>query len=214
MGFSFEVTPDVLIPRQDTETLVEEAFSWASAERKREERPLRLLDLCTGSGCVGLSLFLLLRQKGADCSLTVTDISKKALSVAERNAARLVSDADRSRVTFLQGDLLQPVEGAFDLIVSNPPYIPSSEIEGLMEEVKDHEPRLALDGSGDGLCFYRRMAADCRDHLNKNGRFLAEIGYDQAETAAAVFRESGWQNITVTRDLSGNPRVLAASLPG
>ena len=212
MGFSFEVTPDVLIPRQDTETLVEEAFSWALKEKEQEERPLRLLDLCTGSGCVGLSLFLLLRQKGADCSLTATDISKEALSVAQRNADRLVSEADRNRITFLQGDLLQPVEDAFDVIVSNPPYIPSSVIEGLMDEVKDHEPRLALDGSGDGLCFYRRIAEDCREHMKKGGRFFAEIGYDQGETTAAVFRESGWRNISVMRDLSGNPRVLAAGL--
>ena len=237
MGYEFQVSPAVLIPRQDTETLVEAAFSYGKdVIRKRQARensagstrdmeaasgkssgaretePFQILDVCTGSGCIGISLFLLLREAGADCLLTLTDLSEEALSVARANAERLISPADLPRVSLLQGDLLAPLSGRFDLIVSNPPYIPTGEIEGLMEEVKDFEPRMALDGSGDGLLFYRRLAYECRAHLEEEGRIFWEIGFDQGEDVSRILKEKGWKEIRVLRDLAGNPRVVTAGL--
>ena len=174
MGLSFRVNEDVLIPRQDTETLVETALElfWKGAVPAEEGR-FRVLDLCTGSGCILISLLYYLQKKGISAGKgqdvpcvegTGTDISGKALAVAETNAAAHQVDA-----TFVQGSLFEPVCGSFGLIVSNPPYIRTAEIARLQEEVRLHDPVCALDGKEDGLYFYRRIVKESRQHLEKGG---------------------------------------------
>ncbi len=193
MGLEFAVTPDVLIPRQDTEILAEEALKLCEGRS--------VLDLCTGSGCIIISIARL----GKPARTTGTDISPKALKVATDNAARL-----GARTEFIQSDLLERVEGSYDIIVSNPPYIPTGEIETLMPEVKDHEPVLALDGDEDGLRFYRRIAAQSREHLRPNGRLLLEIGYNQGKAVKQILTQEGFADISIRKDLSGHDRVVTA----
>ena len=177
MGLTFSVNPHVLVPRQDTETLVEQAEKQLSPGK-------RVLDLCTGSGCILISL--LARVPGV--SGLGTDISEEALATAESNADRL-GVADRAQ--WARGDLFAPVEGRFDVIVSNPPYIPREDIDGLMPEVADFEPRGALDGGDDGLDFYRRITSEASEYLEAGGRLFLEIGCDQAEDVADLMRKSG-----------------------
>lgn len=203
MGFDFKVNESVLIPRQDTEVLVSEALAiigglentggaLAEAESVRniDEAILKgisgkgwkVLDLCTGSGAIGVSVAKL--AQGAN--VTATDISNEALAVAEGNAKTL-----GAKVNFEQGDLFGAVKkrfgkATFDMIISNPPYIESEVIEGLSKEVRDYEPRLALDGGADGLDFYRRIIEEAPAHLNKDGWLLLEIGYNQAEEITAI----------------------------
>lgn len=166
MGLPFFVNESVLIPRQDTEVLVETALAMMKPE-------CRLLDMCTGSGCILLSLAKL----GTVAEGVGVDISEGALKVAERNRENL----GLSQVKLVHSDLFGSVEGVFDMIVSNPPYIPTDDIEDLMREVKDHEPHLALDGSRDGLHFYRKLAEESGRYLVPGGSLLFEIGYDQGE---------------------------------
>ncbi len=195
MGLKFKVNSHVLIPRQDTETLVEEAL--------RIVRPgMRILDLCTGSGCVIVSIL----HNAVDVEGCATDISKQALNVAKENA-RLNNVA----VLFERSDLFDHVDGAFDLIVSNPPYIPTGDILDLMREVRDFEPPEALDGGEDGLCFYRRIAADCGAHLKPGGRLLLEIGYDQAEAVTELLAAAGFSGVRTIRDLARHDRVVSGT---
>ena len=198
MGLNFKVSSDVLIPEQDSEFLVEEAL-------RHCEDGMRILDLCTGSGCIGLSVLNYTNDTKAVC----TDISAAALSVAKENADKLgISD----RVTFIETDLF-PKESSekFDVIVSNPPYIRSDVIEGLAPEVKDFEPRLALDGSEDGLVFYRRIAEKAPEYLFSSGYLILEIGYDQAEDVKKLLEDKGcYHGIEVIQDYSGNDRVIKA----
>lgn len=197
MGILFFVNDKVLIPRQDTELLAEEA-------RRRLSPGDSLLDVCTGSGCLAVSLMKLVPGiRGTAC-----DISAEALSVARENARRQQVD-----VEFRQGDLFSPIEGRFDVIVSNPPYIPTGEIEGLMEEVRRFEPMLALDGSEDGLYFYRRLAAEAPDFLRDGGWLLVEIGCDQGRAVAELFEEAGFCEINCKKDLAGLDRVVTGRRP-
>ena len=197
MGFSFLVNEHVLIPRQDTETLVEEAM-------EKTGKGDRVLDMCTGSGCILLSLLKLV----PGLSGTGADISQEALKVAVENGKRLQTEA-----SFLESDLFEKVEGVFDLIVSNPPYIASDEIGTLMEEVRDHEPIGALDGSADGLAFYRRLVQEGKDHLKSGGWMLFEIGCTQAEAVMELLKKGGFQEIYVKKDLAGLDRVVGGRKP-
>lgn len=194
MGYDFMVNEDVLIPRMDTECLVVEA------EKIIMNHPFDILDMCTGSGCILISLALrnpLVKGLGAD-------ISKKALKVAQQNAERLQC----SNVTFLQSNLFENISGKFDMIVSNPPYIRTSVIEGLMEEVKGYEPYNALDGHGDGLYFYEKITGRALEYLNDGGFLCYEIGYDQGSDVVCIMEKNGLKNCRVIKDLAGNDRVV------
>lgn len=217
MGLEFLVSPDVLIPRQDTETLVERVLEDEKRFRAdwKEGAERSLLDMCTGSGCIGLSLAIL----GDFKNVTAADISPKALAVARKNAERLLAEAVRKEVKpdvqFVESDLFEqiPKDSRFDVIVSNPPYIPSRVIEELDPEVKDHEPRLALDGTEDGLAFYRRLAAECGAFLNPGGRIYFEIGYDQGAAVKELLEAAGFIETEIIKDIPGQDRVAAARWP-
>ncbi|WP_167955814.1 peptide chain release factor N(5)-glutamine methyltransferase [Anaerosporobacter faecicola] len=191
MGISFYVDENVLIPRQDTEVLVERAMKYANNAD--------ILDMCTGSGCIIVSLGKLCETK----SLTAVDISKKALEVAKKNASTV-----EVPVTFIESDLFAKVTGTYDMIVSNPPYIPTKVIEGLMPEVKEHEPMLALDGTEDGLHFYRILAKEAGNYLNKDGHILLEIGHDQGQEVKALLEDAGFSEVQIIKDLPGLDRVV------
>lgn len=200
MGFSFQVNEHVLIPRQDTETLVEEALGVLKPK-------MEILDLCTGSGCILLSLLKLGEKRGiAGLKGTGADISREALKVAEENGRRLEIPEDR--VAWVRGDLFENLEGPFDLLVSNPPYIPSGELSGLQEEVRLHDPALALDGHEDGLYFYRRIAAEAGKYLRDGAYLMLEIGWDQGEAVSTLLEVAGYREVKVKKDLSGNDRVV------
>lgn len=200
MGFSFQVDEHVLIPRQDTETLVEEALEVLKPKMK-------ILDLCTGSGSILLSLLKLGEKRGiAGLKGTGADISREALKVAEENGRRLEIPEDR--VAWVRGDLFENLEGPFDLLVSNPPYIPSGELSGLQEEVRLHDPALALDGHEDGLYFYRRIAAEAGKYLRDGAYLMLEIGWDQGEAVSTLLEVAGYREVEVKKDLSGNDRVV------
>lgn len=192
MGMSFYVNEDVLIPRQDTETLVELALP--------EIKGKRVLDVCTGSGCIAISL----QKLGEPAACDGVDLSKRSLEVAEKNIRHLGAE-----VTVWQSDLLAQVSGQYDVIVSNPPYIASGVIGELMPEVRDHEPRMALDGGEDGCAFYRRLAAESVQHLADGGELYLETGYDQGDMVAELLRENGFCEVAVHQDLAGNDRVVA-----
>jgi release factor glutamine methyltransferase len=199
MGYSFYVNEHVLIPRQDTEVLVEEALKLV--------RPgIRILDMCTGSGCILLSLLKMSRERYCLNTLSGVgaDVSEEALEVAEKNRERLGVDA-----LFLQSDLFAQVEGTYDMILSNPPYIRTSVIEGLQVEVRLHDPYIALDGKEDGLFFYRRIIQEGTSYLNPGGYLLFEIGHDQGEDVSDLMREAGYQHITIKKDLAGLDRVVS-----
>ena len=195
MGLTFKVNERVLIPRQDTEILVEEVL-------KELHDGMRILDMCTGSGCILISLL----HYSNGCQGVGADISEIALQVAAKNAGRLLDSENIA--AFLQSNLFEKVTGKFDVIVSNPPYIQSSVIPTLMPEVKDHEPLLALDGAEDGLYFYRRIVQESRDYLSIGGRLYFEIGYDQAEAVSLLMAEAGFKEIRTVKDLAGLDRVV------
>ena len=203
MGFDFEVSPDALIPRPDTEILTEEAL-------RDYHDGSKFLDLCTGTGCIITSLIALTN----DCYGVGTDISEAALNLACRNADTILADK-RERLAFKQGDLYDALDEGekFDVIISNPPYIRTADIEGLMPEVKDHDPMLALDGGEDGLIFYRRIIEGAREHLVKGGDLLLEIGCDQAEDVMNIMKANGFIEINCIKDFAGNDRVVRGILP-
>lgn len=194
MGLTFKVNEHTLIPRQDTEILVEEAM-------RHLHDGMRILDMCTGSGCILLSLL----KYSNECEGIGIDISEKALQVAEQNADLLGISAQ-----FCKSDLFERVDGFFDMIVSNPPYIATNEIASLMPEVREHEPIAALDGLEDGLHFYRIIVEKATDHLCKGGRIFLEIGYDQAEAVSNLLQEAGFQEIKTVKDYAGLDRVVKA----
>lgn len=240
MALPFVVSEQVLIPRQDTETLVELVLS------EKREKALRILDMCTGSGCIALSLAVL----GGYQSVTAADLSLSALQVAEKNVQELYTKDDyrarcglavtdirseeekqifdkswetlvrekNSSQTFwtkfrlLQSDLFEQIEKteSFDVLVSNPPYIPSSVIEELEPEVRDYEPRMALDGYADGLYFYRKLVEEAKAYLAEEADVYFEIGHDQGEALREIFTANGFEEIRIVKDLSGNDRVAAA----
>ncbi|MCD7981151.1 MAG: peptide chain release factor N(5)-glutamine methyltransferase [Clostridiales bacterium] len=235
MGLPFFVNANVLIPRQDTELLVEEALrllrnrseSTVSENENNgagsgsvsgikfdtasdpggirtgydnfQKRKKRVLDLCTGSGCIAVSL----KSFCPEIEVVGSDISEEALRTAQKNAER--NDAD---VSFFKSDLFSELSGRFHMIVSNPPYIPSDVILTLMPEVRDHEPPLALDGSADGLYFYRKITERANDFLLPGGTLMFEIGYDQGQAVSDLMRENHFIEVIVIRDLQGLDRVV------
>lgn len=203
-GYDFYVDERVLIPRQDTEVLVECVQQQMQQKmlRKQSADCGKLLDVCTGSGCIAITLANVLQWE----EVLGTDVSLDALAVAKKNGDRL-----NHNVKFLQSDLFEKIEGKFDVIVSNPPYIPSEVIETLSTEVKDFEPRLALDGTKDGLFFYRKIIDQARKYLKKEGLLFFEIGFDQAEEVKALFYEFGYEDVRIVTDLAGLNRVVYAS---
>lgn len=232
-GLDFFVNEDVLIPRADTECLVDlvledyadlakQAGKTYSEKRNSEHvsnkhedtveneansSSLNILDLCTGSGCIGISVAKHLPYQ----ELLLVDLSEKALAVAQKNAEKHLGE----NVTLLQSDLLTGVQGKkFSLLLSNPPYIVSRVIPGLDREVSEYEPKMALDGGEDGLVFYRRIAKEAKAVLLPGARLYLEIGYDQGESVKDIFQKEGYEAVEVFPDLSGNPRVLRGIFPG
>lgn len=200
MGLRFVVNEHVLVPRQDTEILVEEAM-------RELHDGMSVLDMCTGSGCILLSLL----QYSNDCRGVGVDISPKALLVAQENAKLLGITAE-----FRTGNLfsaLMPQE-KFDLLISNPPYIESEVIPTLMEEVRCHEPQGALDGGSDGLDFYRRISLEAKPYLYRGARIFLEIGCNQAEAVSGILIKEGYQDIEVVKDFAGLDRVVKCSFRG
>ena len=200
MGLTFRVTPDVLIPRLDTEVVVDEAL-----KLMKEHKVKKVLDLCTGSGAIAVSV-----AKLADkVDVSASDISQEALKIAAENAS-----ANGVKIDFKCGDMFAPFKrkiggnAKFDMIISNPPYIPSQDIEGLMTEVKDHEPRLALDGGDDGLDFYRTIIEQAPDYLKKGGILVLEIGSDQAHNIEEIAGNTAkYKGCDIKKDLAGLDRV-------
>lgn len=205
MGLEFAVNEHVLIPRQDTEILVEEVM-------RHLHDGMRILDICTGSGCILLSLL----YYSNDCTGIGTDISKDTLSVAMENADKLKALKNGLNVEFVQSDLFEQLEkdeedrykGQFEIIVSNPPYIKSDVIETLMPEVREYEPRSALDGKEDGLFFYRKIIERAGDYLTGGGELFFEIGYDQAADVKAMMEDAGYAEVEVVKDFAGLDRVV------
>lgn len=193
MGFSFAVNENVLIPRADTEILVEEVM-------RDLHDGMEILDMCTGSGCILLSLL----RYSNDCKGLGVDISNEALEVARRNATSL----ECRNAEFLKSDLFDKVEGKFDRIVSNPPYIKTSVISDLMEEVKCFEPKIALDGMEDGLFFYRKIVSEATEYLHHGGKLYFEIGFDQADAVYELMEKQGYVEIEVLKDYAGLDRVI------
>lgn len=203
MGYDFFVDRNVLIPRMDTEILVVEAEK-VIKNHFAEKEHIKVLDMCTGSGCILTALAL----RNAKVQGIGVDISKEALLVAERNAEELQCDS----VTFLQSNLFENVKETYDMIVSNPPYIETGVIEELMEEVKSFEPYIALNGQEDGLYFYREITKNVREYLNTGGALCYEIGCGQAEQVLLLMEENGFKNCRVVKDLAGLDRVCLGNL--
>lgn len=210
MGLKFKVNEHVLIPRQDTESVVETAlFFLENGNVPSDEEKIHILDMCTGSGCILLSVLHWAREnarkdkKERKITGTGADISDRALEVARENAKNLEISAE-----FISGDLFENIKGKFGMIISNPPYIRTSEIEKLEPEVKEHDPIEALDGKTDGLYFYRKIIRISREFLEKKGVLLFEIGCDQGKEVAALLREHDFLDVTVKKDLAGLDRVV------
>ena len=204
MGYPFCVNEHVLIPRQDTEILVEEAI--------QVMRPkMKVLDMCTGSGCIVLSILKMCREKYymTDLQGIGADVSEEALKVARENGRRLGVP-----VTWIQSDLFAKIleEEKYDVIVSNPPYIETAVIDTLQEEVRLHDPYIALDGKEDGLYFYRRIISEAGKYLKPQGKLMFEIGCDQAEVVEELMKNAGYEQITVKKDLAGLDRVVYGTL--
>lgn len=195
MGLTFKTHESTLIPRQDTECLVEEAMMHL-------HDGMRILDMCSGSGCILLSLL----KYSNDCVGVGAELQPEAVGLARKNAENLGIEA-----TFVESDLFSQIEGKFDLIVSNPPYIESEVIQTLDREVKEHEPMSALDGGMDGLDFYRRIVDEARGYLSRGGMLFFEIGYNQAEAVSELLCLNGYIDITVKKDLAGMDRVVYAT---
>ena len=206
MGLTFDVNESVLIPRQDTETLVELALEKA----KEKKRSLSVLDMCCGSGAIAVSMAHFLPK----AKVTACDISTDALETAKKNAEK---NGLGSRIDFRESDLFYvkkrkkiiQMKETFDMILSNPPYIPTDVIATLQTEIKDHEPMTALDGGADGLAFYRRISAEAPQNLKTGGFLILEIGSDQAEAVSALLDEAGvYDEVEVHKDLAGLDRVI------
>lgn len=204
MGYPFCVNEHVLIPRQDTEILVEEAIQIMRPKMK-------ILDMCTGSGCIVLSILKMCKEKYymTDLQGIGADVSEEALKVARENSRRL-----EVPVTWIQSDLFAkiPEEEKYDVIVSNPPYIETAVIDTLQEEVRLHDPYIALDGKEDGLYFYRRIISEADKYLKPQGKLMFEIGCDQAEAVEELMKNAGYEQITVKKDLAGLDRVVYGTL--
>lgn len=196
MGLPFYVDENVLIPRQDTEILVEEIIKDGHDKK-------RILEIGTGSGCIILSLL----HYGESCQGTATDISPGALKTAEKNAKMLGLEVELVRT-----DLAAGVRGVYDLIVSNPPYIKSGVVSALMPEVREHEPILALDGGADGLMYYRRILQETKGLLAPKGKYYFEIGHDQGDAVKALLEQQGCSSVRIVKDYAGLDRVAYGTL--
>ncbi len=200
-GRRFLLSPETLIPRPDTEVLIDEALDWA----RSHEHVLHVLDVGTGSGVIGLTLLAELEH----LSLVALDVSDGAIGAARRNAVRLAVD-DRTR--FLVSDMFEAVTGKFDLIVSNPPYIPTADLSGLDEIVREHDPILALDGGDDGFDFYRQLFHQAPEYMNEKASLFIEFGLGQRPALEHMAKTHGWQVDRVAKDLAGIDRVMRLSL--
>lgn len=200
MGMDFRVSESVLIPRADTEVLVEKAIEILKCRKEA-----KVLDLCCGSGAIGLSIAKFI--EGAH--VVLADISKEAIGVSRENAVLLGLDG---RVDFVVSDLFEGISGSFDLIASNPPYISGKDMETLPKDVADYEPHGALYGGEDGLDFYRKITENAISRLNKDGVLIFEIGYDQGDEVMDIMKRNGFKGIELLRDLSGRPRVVFGEL--
>ena len=198
MGLEFHVNEHVLIPRQDTEILVETALE----KLKEISNPVNLLDMCTGSGCILLSILYYMKNK-KQITGTGVDISDKALEVARENAKSLGLSVD-----FLQSDLFDKITDKYSMIVSNPPYIRSDVIKTLQEEVREHDPMLALDGMEDGLYFYRKIISESEKYLQVDGYLIFEIGHDQGLDVSNMMKDAGFRDVLIKKDLAGLDRVV------
>jgi release factor glutamine methyltransferase len=195
-SLDFEVTPRVLIPRPETETLVEAALEFLATRHQA-----RVLDIGTGSGAIAIAIAV----NAPAARIIATDISKEALEVAHRNAIRHRCE---DRIEFVTADLFPDGSSRFDLLVSNPPYVAEADVEGLQPEIRLHEPRHALAAGNDGLDFYRRIAAESGSRLNPDGAVMVEIGAGQRPSVEALFRRAGFSNIDAVRDLARIERVI------
>lgn len=200
MGFRFKVNAHTLIPRPDTEIAVEKAL-----EVIREKKYRKILDLCSGSGAIGLSIAGILEFT----NVTLSDINKEAISVSMENAKHM--DVFH-RVNFIQSDLFEKIDEKYDLIVSNPPYISGKDMEELSVSVKEYEPHTALYGGLHGLDFYKEITKNAGRHLTENGMLIFEIGYDQSQEVEKMLKENGFKNIITLKDLSGHHRVVSGEL--
>lgn len=198
MGYEFEVNEHVLIPRQDTEILVEEAEKRIRLMKNAGQ--LSVLDMCTGSGCIPISLKL----RNPQISIEGADISLEALKVAGENAEKL-----NAEVKWIRTDMFREITGAFNLITSNPPYIPTEVIKGLQEEVRLHDPFEALDGKEDGLYFYRILALEAPKYLADGGHLVMEIGHDQSKEVEKLLIDGGFEQVSTRKDLAGLDRVVS-----
>ncbi|WP_051671737.1 peptide chain release factor N(5)-glutamine methyltransferase [Oribacterium sp. P6A1] len=223
-GLDFKVTQDVLCPRSDTETLIdgvlgnlmydniperyrnmkEKVDKLTSGSQIVDDDNARLLDMCTGSGCIAVTL----AKFGHFRSVTAVDISERALKIATYNRDNILEDGERDRVRMIHSDMFSEITGKYDVIVSNPPYIPSAIVDTLEPEVRDFEPRIALDGTEDGLKFYRILASECPKYLKSGGYVLFEIGYDQGEAVSGLLKEAGFKDVMVIKDFGDNDRVV------
>lgn len=216
-GYDFFVTPDVLIPKPDTEILVESALTEILQKIHSEKNGISsLCDICSGSGCVGLSVIKFLSERNEIPSaklpeLTLSDISSAALSIAEKNAKNLLSKELFQKINFVESDLFSAIPQKFDMILSNPPYIPSKMVDELLKDGRS-EPRLALDGdsyeepSNDGLSIIRRLVPQCMEHLNEGGILIVEAGEYNALETKTIFEKSGFSHVKIIKDLEGQAR--------
>ena len=198
MGLNFKVNENVLVPRQDTEVLIETIMDFA------ENKELKILDICTGSGCIAVSL----KKFCQNATVKGLDISDGAIEIAEINAKENKADVEFYKCDILKTDALDK----YDVLVSNPPYIESEVVEGLDKTVKDFEPRLALDGGEDGLVFYRKIASLAKNALKNNGKIFFEIGYNQGESVKNILLQNGFSDVKVIKDYSGNDRVVSGGV--
>lgn len=233
MGLDFLVSPDVLIPRLDTEVLAEHAierarelmgklpcYQEASAGRcsgTEAVADFTILDMCTGSGCVAISVAIgssLKDKAGHGIHVTATDVSEPALRMAEKNWTLNKEKAEHKNVSvvFRKSDMFENITESYDMITANPPYVKSGDIDGLMPEVTEHEPRLALDGGEDGLHFYRIIAENASKHLKPGGWILMELDDDEGEAVAELLRQNGFSQVSLIKDLAGLIRVVEGRL--
>lgn len=206
MGYDFCTTPGVLIPRPETEILVEHALiqarQYATAKKKDS---LRVLDLCCGSGCIGISFACKRRETGySNDKIELADISDAAIALSIQNNEKL-----QANCKIIKTDLFTNLTGKYDMILSNPPYIRTEDISGLMQEVRDFEPHLALDGKEDGLYFYNKIIKEAREYFHENGVLLFEIGYDQQADVRRLLVDNGYEDIRGYKDYAGLDRVIS-----
>lgn len=217
--YDFYVDQNVLIPKPDTELLVEQALlavdkAFATAPEKKAD--YKIADVCTGSGCIAISVLKTLFQKyGSSIKVAASDISKAALVVAEKNADTLLSQEERQNISFYQGDLFQAFSSSenqkFDMILSNPPYVPTNLTAELLSDGRS-EPRLALDGESDGLGIIRRLVEEAKNHLKKGGVFFLEAGEYNVEEAGKCLLKAGFTDIFIHKDLAGLLRLVEAHI--